>query len=60
MEIIVTVKSNYGTETIYPSCLKGHIFAEMAGTKTLTPQAIKLIKALGYTVSVAGPAIKSL
>ena len=60
MEIIVTLKSNYGTETIYPSCLKGHIFAEMAGTKTLTPQTIKLIKALGYTVSVAGPVIKSL
>ncbi len=57
MEIIVTIKNNYGTETIYPSCLKGHLFAEMAGTKTLTPQTIKLIKALGYTVSVSQPTI---
>jgi len=60
MEIIVTIKNIYGNETIYPSCPKGQTFAEIAGTKTLTPQTIKLIKALGYTVSVAGPAIKSL
>jgi len=60
MEIIVNIRNVYGTETIYPSCPKGQAFAEIAGTKTLTPQAIKLIKALGYTVSVAGPSIKSL
>lgn len=60
MEIIVTIKNNYGTETIYPSCPKGQTFAKIAGTKTLTLDTIKLIKALGYTVSVTGPAIKSL
>ena len=60
MEIIVTIKSNYGTEAIYPSCPKGQAFARIAGTKTLTMDTVKLIKALGYTVSVAGPAIKSL
>ena len=60
MEIIVNIRNVYGTETIYPSCPKGQAFAEIAGTKTLTLDTIKLIKALGYTVSVAGPSIKSL
>jgi len=60
MEIIVTIKNVYGTETVYPSCPKGQVFAKIAGTKTLTLDTIKLIKALGYTVSVAGPSIKSL
>ncbi len=57
MEIIVTIRNVYGTETIYPSCPKGQTFARIAGTKTLTLDTIKLIKALGYTVTVSQPTI---
>ena len=60
MNITVRIANNYGNRVVYPVCPRAHTFAEMAGTKTLTPQTIKLIKALGYTVSVTGPAIKSL
>jgi len=60
MEILVTLKNVYGNDTIYPACPKAETFAKLAGTKTLTLDTIKLIKVLGYTVSVTGPAIKSL
>ena len=53
MEIIVTIKNNYGTEAIYPVCDNSHTFARIAGTKTLTRETIAQIKALGYVVSLA-------
>ena len=52
MEIIVSIKSQYGSRAIIPVCDKAKLFAELAGTRTLTAQAIKTIKFLGYTVSV--------
>jgi hypothetical protein len=48
MEIQVEVKSIYGQEKIYPLCLAGETFAEIAGTKTLTTETIALAKRLGY------------
>lgn len=57
MEITVTVKSVYGNDVVYPACPKGLVFAKMSGTKTLTPQALKLIRELGYTVTVATPSL---
>ena len=50
--IYVTFKTVWGNEHIYPSCKDAHTFATMLGTKTLTPDAIKNIKRLGYTVEV--------
>lgn len=52
MEIFVTVKDVYGVRKIYPACDRAQKFARIAGTKTLTNEAIEAIKALGYTVSV--------
>lgn len=52
MDILVKIKNVYGNEMIYPVCEKALIFANMAGTKTLTHQSIKQIKALGYTIAV--------
>ena len=60
MEIIVTIKNNYGTEAIYPVCNDSKAFARIAGTKTLTRETIALIKTLGYTVSVAQTNVQSL
>ena len=36
---------------IYPACETSSLLAQLAGTKTLTLEALKIIKALGYTVS---------
>jgi hypothetical protein len=37
---------------IYPVCEQAKLFAQLAGTKTLTKQSISLIKKLGYTVEI--------
>ena len=52
VNITVRVTNNYGNHTVYPSCEVARKLAALAGTKTLTPQAIRLIKDLGYTVLV--------
>ena len=51
-QITVQIKSIYGNEMIYPICPQAKIFAELAGTKTLTRTAINLIKDLGFKVNV--------
>jgi hypothetical protein len=51
-KIIVRIDRNYGKRTIYPACETAKIFAELAGTKTLTDRIIDLIKKLGYEVKV--------
>jgi hypothetical protein len=48
--ITVKVKSVYGNITDYPSCPTAQLFAQLLGTKTLTPQALKTIQALGFEV----------
>jgi hypothetical protein len=53
MEITVRITSVYGAKTVYPVCETAKIFADIAGTKTLKPETINLIKKLGYTVNVA-------
>lgn len=51
-EVIVDIRNNYGREAIYPANEAAKVFAEIAGTKTLTRDALKKIKALGYEVKV--------
>ena len=50
--IIVEVRDVYGQSNIYPVCGEAQIFAEIAGTKTLLPKTIQLVKMLGYEVKV--------
>jgi predicted type IV restriction endonuclease len=52
MTITVQIKNVYGNETIYPVCQNAKIFAALAGTKTLTLQAVAQIKLLGYAITV--------
>lgn len=54
-EITIKIKSVYGNDVIYPVCSDARLFAELAGTKTLTNQAVNVIKNLGYTVTVEAP-----
>jgi hypothetical protein len=58
--ITVKIKNNYGSEVIYPVCVNAQHFAEIAGTKTLTPYSITLIKSLGYRVVVEPTTPKEL
>jgi hypothetical protein len=55
--IQVTVKDVYGARTIYPACDTAKLLAKLAGTKTITAQALATIKQLGYAVEVAQPVL---
>ena len=55
MEITVEIKNVYGVQTVYPVCAQAKFFAALAGTKTLTAQAVKLIKQQGYALRVVTP-----
>lgn len=50
MKITIQVKSNYGVLTAYPICPVAKAFAELAGTKTLTNQALLIIERMGYEI----------
>ena len=50
MQIKVRKDRNYGNEVFYPACDKAELFALLAGTKTLTPYTIRLVRTLGYEV----------
>lgn len=59
MQLTVELKDQYGTQVVYPVCDNSKLFARLAGTRTLTPSAISLIKQLGYEIIVK-PAVVSL
>ena len=50
MQIIVKIQQVYGNTLVYPLCEKSKLFAELAGTKTLTMAALTTIKKLGYAI----------
>jgi len=51
MEIVIDRKFVYGEVRYYPVCEKAMLFADIAGTKTLTKPVLRKIKDLGYTVT---------
>ena len=52
MNITVKVRNNYGKKVIYPVCQSAKSFARIAGTASLTRDAIDRIRELGYDVQV--------
>ena len=58
--ITVKIRNNYGVDYIYPVCPKAQDFAEIAGTKTLTPYVIIIIKSLGFKVIVQPTELREL
>jgi hypothetical protein len=50
--ITVRVAHNYGQRVVYPVCRAAILFAEIAGTKTLTDNTLRQIKGLGLTIEV--------
>lgn len=51
-DIKVEVRNVCGRESFYPVNGTAKIFAQIAGTKTIKPETIMLVKILGYTVSL--------
>lgn len=50
--LIVKIETKYGNRLIYPNCPLSLAFADLIGKKTLTPQAVDKIKAMGFTFKV--------
>lgn len=55
MHITVQMKENYGNPMFYPVCEKAKLFAEIAGTKTLTPETLRRVKMLGFNINLRTP-----
>ena len=47
-KIVLRVANNYGTEVFYPACRLSQLFADIAGTKTVTDRTLMLIAAEGF------------
>lgn len=53
---IITVRASrneFGQTRFYPDCELAREFAALAGTKTLTPRALRRITGLGYLIYLA-------
>lgn len=50
MQITIEIKNNYGVQVVYPVCDTAKQFAQIAGTKTLTHQALCIIERMGYAI----------
>lgn len=50
--IVVRLSNVYGRETVYPVCHTAKLLAQLAGTKTFTTEALRLIEELGYDVTI--------
>jgi hypothetical protein len=51
MNITIEVRDVYGQTMYYPVCDKAKLFAQIAGTKTLTQDTLRKIELLGYGVT---------
>ena len=51
MTITIELKWQYGNCAFYPLCETSKRFAQIAGTKTLTQDALRIIKLMGYTIT---------
>ncbi len=52
MQITIEVKNIYGQQNCYPACAKSRAFALLAKKKTLSTDDLRIIKSLGYTVTI--------
>jgi hypothetical protein len=43
-------RQQYGVFTYYPICDDAKRFADLTGTKTITPRAMEIIRSLGYVI----------
>ncbi|MEY9235381.1 hypothetical protein ABIF78_007704 [Bradyrhizobium japonicum] len=50
------LRDQYGATVVRPVGIVAETFAEIAGTKTLTPHALRNIRKLGYRIVIEGKA----
>tara|TARA_R110002167_G_scaffold168978_1_gene366720 strand:+ start:1042 stop:1230 length:189 start_codon:yes stop_codon:yes gene_type:complete len=55
LQINIEARNNYGTVSFYPVCETSKLFAEIAGTITLTVATLAGISKLGYQINTAAP-----
>lgn len=55
MTATIEIRSVYGNEAIYPVCDRAKLFADIAGTKTLTRRTICQMEALGFEIICKQP-----
>jgi len=53
--IKVQIKNIYGNDLVYPACPAAVLFAQIAGSKTLTHGTLCLIERLGYEITIEQP-----
>lgn len=53
----VRLADQYGRPVVHPVNQQAKWLAEIAGTKTLTPHAIKLARRMGFTVEYTQPVL---
>ena len=54
-EITIEAKDVYGRTLYYPACKKAQLFAKLIDKKTLTPETMKIVEKLGYTINIQQP-----
>ena len=56
--ITIRIVDQFGKTTAHPVCAAAHVFASIAGTKTLSEANLQRIRLLGYEIQLdAAPAI---
>jgi hypothetical protein len=58
MKILVTIKSVYGIDKVYPACEKATTLCYLLKKTTLTDRDITRIKQLGFEIEVQQNTIK--
>jgi len=53
----IVVRNVYGQLVCYPACERADLFAEIAGTRTLSHRTLALAERLGYTIHNDTPVI---
>ena len=52
--ITVRIRRVYGEDKVYPADDQSTRLAKLAGTKTLTPGALNVIREMGFTINYVG------
>ena len=58
MKILVTIKSVYGIDKVYPACDKAKVFCDLLKQTTLTDRDIAKIKQLGIEIEAKQHTVK--
>lgn len=58
--VMIEIRHVYGVATAYPVCDTAKLLARLAGTKTLTAEALATIRALGYRIDIRQPDVAGL